>query len=214
VCQGWADVSLLDSYDGERRPTAAATVDQALARLAAWFQDTSHRVPEPVEIVDPMQVVFGTVYPEGAFVDDEKTDDTSEREPFEDPGAPSGRAGTRAPHVWFRRDGDAVAVHDLLTCEPLLLTAPNGDGWADAGRALQRQGEHLAVSTVGPRADLDENEPGTFATRYGISSAGAVLIRPDGFVAWRSSGADAEASDRLADVLEDTGLGRARAAHT
>ena len=35
-------------------------------------------------------------------------------------------------------------------------------------------------------ADLEDPE-GRFASTYGISNGGASLVRPDGFVAWRSA---------------------------
>jgi putative polyketide hydroxylase len=47
---------------------------------------------------------------------------------------------------------------------------------------------------------------GKFIELYGISSTGAALITPDGFVAWRasslSSTAAAELQDALAQVLQ------------
>src|SRR5262249_5677279 len=67
------DVSprLLDTYDSERRPIAEATLAQALARLSAWFKDPGKRLPPPVPIVDDYDVIFGQIYPEGAFVAEE-----------------------------------------------------------------------------------------------------------------------------------------------
>jgi hypothetical protein len=48
---------------------------------------------------------------------------------------------------------------------------------------------------------------GQIAGRYGIGSAGAVLIRPDGFVAWRASGpAWADPARILQQVLASCGL--------
>jgi hypothetical protein len=42
-------------------------------------------------------------------------------------------------------------------------------------------------------------DPGdAFADAYGISAAGAVLVRPDGFVGWRAEG-DAGASEATID---------------
>ena len=48
---------------------------------------------------------------------------------------------------------------------------------------------------------------GTFATTCDISSAGAVLVRPDGFVAWRSAGAGADGGRSIRDALARS-LGR------
>jgi hypothetical protein len=40
-----------------------------------------------------------------------------------------------------------------------------------------------------------------FCDAYGISPDGAVLVRPDGFVAWRSADAGGATADGLAGVL-------------
>ena len=41
---------------------------------------------------------------------------------------------------------------------------------------------------------------GEFAAAYGIAAGGAALVRPDGYIAWRSA-ASTTASDALATVL-------------
>ena len=38
---------------------------------------------------------------------------------------------------------------------------------------------------IGPAGDLTDPD-GRFADGYGLSPSGAVLVRPDGFVAWRA----------------------------
>ncbi len=70
MIRGAAGPALLDTYDAERRPVAEATMNQALARLQAWFQDPSRKLPAPVPIVDDVAVIFGACYPSGAFLDE------------------------------------------------------------------------------------------------------------------------------------------------
>ena len=41
-----------------------------------------------------------------------------------------------------------------------------------------------------------------FAAAYGISAAGAVLVRPDGFVAWRARDAAGASEATVCDALE------------
>jgi putative polyketide hydroxylase len=62
------------------------------------------------------------------------------------------------------------------------------------GGALRR-GRRLLYHR-GPRLD-DERD--TFLDAYGITSAGAVLVRPDGYVAWRTS---VSAADPIGVVTE------------
>ena len=52
----------------------------------------------------------------------------------------------------------------------------------------------LDVLTIGDGGDLADPE-GQFRSTYGVEDGGAVLVRPDGYVAWRSR-------DRVADPTE------------
>ncbi|WP_329071421.1 FAD-dependent monooxygenase [Amycolatopsis sp. NBC_01480] len=76
------------------------------------------------------------------------------------------RVGWRAPHLWL---GD-TALHDLCVGDFVLLC--DSTEWMEAAR------------TVPVRAHRAENADG-WPERYG---RGAVLIRPDGYIAWRSTG--------------------------
>jgi len=83
-----------------------------------------------------------------------------------------------------------------------LLAARDGGAWCSAAAAAAR--------TLGIRIDayrmgapgLDDR--GVFAQAYGLESDGAVLVRPDGHVGWRSApGAvdDAELISALNRIL-------------
>jgi putative polyketide hydroxylase len=82
-----------------------------------------------------------------------------------------GRPGTRAPHVWIERAGQRSSTLDLLGRGFVLLAGPDAGAWCEAAARLpvpvrcERIAEH---------------------TRLGIRSDGALLVRPDGFVAWRA----------------------------
>jgi len=65
---------------------------------------------------------------------------------------------------------------------------------------LARAGAELATALVG-RTLLDPVEPAAFLAAFGIGPAGASLIRPDGYVAWRSPGFPADRVHALADAL-------------
>lgn len=177
-----ASAGLLDSYDAERRPIAEATVGQALARLAAWFKNLGDRLPSTPPVVDDSAVIFGQCYDTGGF---------------EDPRAPSGRPGTRAPHVAVTIGTKRVPVHDLLETRFLLLTAPDDDLWSHVAPDVARHfGVEFAVGRL-PRSDADNAQ---FARAYGIGERGAALIRPDGFIAWRTA-VDSNPADALRAAL-------------
>ena len=53
------------------------------------------------------------------------------------------------------------------------------------------------------RAGADfRDASGRFSELYGTGAEGAVLVRPDGFVAWRSQGRPESDRDQLADALD------------
>jgi tetracenomycin A2 monooxygenase-dioxygenase len=191
---------LLDTYDEERRPVADRTMAQALARLQAWFKDPSRRLPPPEPIVDDNAVIFGYRYPAGAFAAEAGPADL-----LEDPRAPSGRSGSRAPHLVVERAGQQVSTIDLFAGKWVLACGPNGGVWSDVVRRNE-SADTIGVEchAIGPAGEL-RDVGNRWSAVYGVDQDGAVLIRPDGFVAWRRrdarAGAEAELDGALRRVL-------------
>ena len=209
VVKGAAGPELLDTYDTERRPIADCTVAQALARLQAWFKDPGRRLPPPEPIRDDNAVIFGYRYPAGAFVDDHGTDGD---DLFEDPRTPSGRPGSRAPHfVLTHRDARASTI-DLFSDRWVLVSGPNGESWSNR---VQRSSACRVIGVVWhgiqPAGDI-EDTVGRFSAAYGVGTDGAVLIRPDGFIAWRHATA-ADGARALDNALERLWVRKAVNAH-
>ena len=76
------------------------------------------------------------------------------------------------------------------------MTGPDGGAWVDAARSVTDTGvEAYRIGGDGDFADA----AGRWAEAYGVTDGGAVLVRPDGFVAWRS-----------ADVIGRSGSRRSR----
>ncbi|MFD9948404.1 FAD-dependent monooxygenase [Nonomuraea sp. NPDC059023] len=204
VLQGWAGPELLDTYDAERRPVAGLTVDQAVATGKEWFGAELPEGAGEVELLDEVTLKFGYRYGPG--------------EPFEDPRRPGGAPGGRAPHVWL----GGVSTVDLWSDGPVLLAGPDGAAWAEAARRLAAHDKvplraRLLTGTTGtqgygeapprPAASATEVPPETFADpegraaeAFGITGSGAVLIRPDGFVAWRAAEAVADPGAALREA--------------
>jgi 2-polyprenyl-6-methoxyphenol hydroxylase-like FAD-dependent oxidoreductase len=198
VVHGTAGPELLDTYDAERRPIADATVAQSLARLKAWFKDPTRKLPPPEPIKDDNAVVFGYCYPAGAFVDDEGCNADSI---FEDPRNPSGRPGCRAPHLKVTHGGTQVSTIDLFADRWVLLPGPDGDAWsAWVQRSSAAPALGLVRCGIRPAGEL-EDAANRFPKAYGVETDGAVLIRPDGVIAWRQVSASRRTRD-LDDVLE------------
>ena len=109
--------------------------------------------------------------------------------------------GERAPHVVVDRDGEAVSTHDLLRRDFLLLAGPEAEAWCDAARNVSESlGMDVDAFRIGRGGELGDPD-GRFAEVYGTGAEGAVLVRPDGFVAWRTRGTQADARDVLGNVL-------------
>jgi putative polyketide hydroxylase len=175
VLTGQAGPALLDTYEAERRPVATRTLDVAMRLLTA-----RQRGPGGDADVDDLTVIFGYRYRSAAAVTEPSTPDT----PVEDPRTPSGRPGLRAPHAWL---ADGRSTTDLCVGGFTLLAGPDGDDWTAAATAAG-----VAVHRL-----RDENS----LTAYGITSTGASLVRPDGFVAWRAATPPERPDQELRAVL-------------
>ncbi len=199
VINNAAGPDLLETYDSERRPVADRTVGQALARLQAWFKDPSRKLPPPEPIVDDTAVIFGYRYPIGAFVANGHGESA---DLFENPRAPSGRPGSRAPHVVVTHLGATVSTIDLFGDRWVLVSGPKGRIWSE----LLRQSPAarvLGISWHGIHPDGDLwDVANRWSAAYGVDDDGAVLIRPDGFIAWRRPTADGEAASAFDAAVE------------
>jgi 2-polyprenyl-6-methoxyphenol hydroxylase-like FAD-dependent oxidoreductase len=186
VLRGYASARLLETYESERKRVAQFTVEQAfsryVARTAPWLQSTQETEP----LVHDFDIELGYLYGIAESV-------------HADPRETFGKPGSRAPHVWLRRNGERVSTIDL-TGQYLLLSGSQGGDWVHAARAAADQfgGMPLDAYCVGTDlADSDER----FANAFGISSSGATLIRPDGFVAWRNPIATAEPGNVMREAI-------------
>lgn len=117
--------------------------------------------------------------------------------------------GMRLPHVWLvdKASGDITSTQDLAgKGQFTLFTGIGGTkSWELAAAAAEKEvpGSKIAVFTIGWNQEFLDTE-GTWTKLRGVEDDGAVLVRPDRFVCWRSRGrADSEAtSDKLTLVLK------------
>jgi putative polyketide hydroxylase len=108
--------------------------------------------------------------------------------------------GTRAPHYWLRRGDQQISTLDLCGRHFALLAARGGTAWCDEARDTARQlGLGLDVFLVGA-GGLHDPDDG-FAAAYDIEQTGSVLVRPDGFVAWRARDDRAAGAAVLSNAL-------------
>jgi len=113
------------------------------------------------------------------------------------------RPGTRAPHMVLERNGKRLCTCDLFGEHFVLLTGADGAAWRDAAlRVANRLGVELVARRIGAGGDLVELE-GRWPSVYGVTSTGAVLVRPDGLVMWRAEASVEHPEQTLQAVLAD-----------
>lgn len=117
---------------------------------------------------------------------------------------PGTRPGAPLPHVELEDpDGERLPLMQLVRPGELLLIAgEDGHAWCDAARALaETTGIPLRAVRIG-HLDGDYRDPRCTWLRYrGIGPRGAVLVRPDRFVGWRSRDASPDAAGALRAAL-------------
>jgi hypothetical protein len=196
VLGGAAGEALLATYDAERRAVAEMTVEQAYTRYVLRLApELGKENLQP--IVSEATVELGYRYRSSAVIGEEDGDDAM----VENPAEPSARPGTRAPHLVVARDGVPISILDVMGRGFVLLAGGEGSSWYDAAPGVaSRLGLALDAYTVGSRGLLVDDQ-GRFEKLYGIGPAGASLIRPDGFVAWRADSGGDDADAVLSTVL-------------
>ena len=117
---------------------------------------------------------------------------------------PSTRPGAPLPHAWIEdEDGHRRPVKDLLAPGRFLLIAgEDGQAWCEAARHLAAEtGVPLDAVRIG-HLDGDYHDPRcTWQRHRQIASDGAILVRPDRFIAWRHPAGASDPSAVLAAAL-------------
>jgi 2-polyprenyl-6-methoxyphenol hydroxylase-like FAD-dependent oxidoreductase len=188
VLRGDAGEALLSTYDAERRHVARFTLEQALLQMR---DRTGRPVPgSSGELIDYDAVVLGYRYP---------TNGGPAAVPAAyGPDRLRGQPGTRAPHVPVILDGERVSSIDLYGPEFVLIAGPAGGVWAEAAQPLCAKFPLRVLRIGGDLADGGVD----FCAAHALPEDGAILVRPDGFVAWRAEGPGGSPAGDLAAALD------------
>ncbi|WP_336027255.1 FAD-dependent oxidoreductase [Geodermatophilus sp. FMUSA9-8] len=133
-------------------------------------------------------------------------DGTPPEEPVRDPelySHPTSRPGAKLPHAWVTADRRRqvstldLGGHGRFT----VFTGIGGEAWVRAAQEVgERLGVEVAAVVIGPGREYDDLY-GDWARVRGTDDGGALLVRPDNYVAYRSAGAVADAATALEDAL-------------
>jgi putative polyketide hydroxylase len=193
VLRGAAAPSLLDTYHDERQPIGRAVTEQSLANAISMgrsAQMAKNKGARP-EYLNEQGMIFGAHYTSTAVVPD-GTNAPYVANPVTD-YVPSARPGGRAPHIWLEGNGTRSSTIDLVGNGFALLTAAGGKAWSEAANELATEYPlHLETLTI------DDSE---FMSAYDLDESGAVLIRPDGYVGWRSRSKTSDPSRTLREAM-------------
>jgi 2-polyprenyl-6-methoxyphenol hydroxylase-like FAD-dependent oxidoreductase len=184
VLFGKADDKLLDSYHAERQPFGQIITQNSLANALSMGRTArqSNVLPRR-EFLNEQGLIFGACYQSTAVVPDD-TPPVAVDDPVTE-YVPSARPGSRAPHVHLKRGDEQISTIDLFGPHFVLLAGRDGDTWRRAAQGLGTSWPPLVAFTVGKDGDLSDPD-GDWHDAYGVDPDGAVLVRPDGHVAWRS----------------------------
>jgi putative polyketide hydroxylase len=213
---------LLDSYEDERLPVAEFNGEQMMhntrqmektgflsqdkSLMSVIETDEGDQVRQAIAAGIPAQreqlashgQQFGYQYTSDAVVPDGTEIVPSSVADYR----PTARPGARAPHSWVKFHGDRISTIDVYDGGFILLTGPDNAGWVRAADQLRAE---LAapVRVFGLGSDLlavDESL-NALLHRYGLGPSGAVLIRPDGFVCFRSAARPGDEHEALDSAL-------------
>jgi len=199
VLRGQAGESLLDTYDSERRPIGQANADFSHgntvrfskleeAYQAGNLQAVNFWIRDAVHHSHSIGLGLGFSYDDGALVPDGTMPRGLTLSRYE----PSDRPGSRFPHLWLDLARQRSTL-DLFDRDFVVVYGPKAADWRAAAQDVS---EKLGLTVRSHQFDAVDARDGLEMSLYG-----AVLVRPDGHVAWRMPWVPQDPAASLAQAL-------------
>jgi putative polyketide hydroxylase len=193
VVAGNASPSLLNTYEAERKPIGVATVAQALENFRQAINGPRPGgPPRPSAGGAPAgggdhagRLLLGYRYTAGAL-DASNASSVDYQQTY----VPGVVPGERLPHLWVTVESKQVSTLDVVAGQFTVIVG--SDAQIDSGA-----GEGVAVPIMICRLGVDLLPMGDFSTSaiaalhdtFTLTTTGAIVVRPDGFVAWTQGSA-------------------------
>ena len=201
ACAARRTTSLLDSYHDERQPFGQIITRNSLANALSMGRTARQsKVLPRQQFLNEQGLIFGACYQ------------------FDGGRAGRHAAGRRStipsPNICLPRGPAAARL--MSGCgaatnrsRPSTCSARTSCCWPAARamhgerprRASARRGRRCAPISIGENGDLSDPD-GNWHEAYGVDADGAVLVRPDGYVAWRSRSGASNPAEALRAALD------------
>lgn len=190
--------------------TRARTPEERINALNRYFAPTPMgdtvraRAAEVFNTVrlelNPHDREIGFRYDQGLLIPDGT--EPPPRDPMGVIYTPATRPGHRLPHAWLNKRGRRISTHDLGGIGSfILLTGSTGTGWCEAARRISAE-TGVPIEPYRISADGDFGDPKrAWLDLREIAEGGALLIRPDRYVACRFAEPVSDPYDRLGTSL-------------
>jgi putative polyketide hydroxylase len=200
--------TLLQTYSEERRPIAERNIEWSCQNAKRYVEigaaiqagdkeKLRQKLQEQHQNLNHRGLELGFIYQSSCVCNE--NDDVLSVSASE--YLPTTLPGSRAPHVELIKDGKTISTLDLFETTFVLLLG----GDAEMGRTII-EAMHLPVPLTCYRiafdGDLQELIEGSWAKIYQIESTQAVLVRPDGHVAWRGKVEKDNLSEVFAKIIQ------------
>jgi len=210
VLNHYVSDTLLDTYYDERAPIAKRNIAWSTENAKRFFaifkaiQAGDHatlkiKLQEQQKNLYYAGLDLGFIYHSKAV----QSEDEQMLSVLPDKYIPTTLPGSRAPYMQLIKEGKTIATLDLFEREYVLLVGSEGHEWQQAANQLA-QTLSWPIKSYRIAADGDLSDPENHWCKiYEITATGAVLVRPDGHVAWRSKKIIANPIHKLTEIFHN-----------
>jgi putative polyketide hydroxylase len=185
VLNGYANDSLLNTYESERLPIAYTNIMWSNKNAERFnkiysslieedYQSFKNALADQTNHLNNINLDLGFIYGQ----------DYANHSDFQQTSV----VGGRAPHCWLKSHDKTYSTLDLFVDKYILLCAKESEHWHSVLKNKPFPYQILVIGKEGDYEDINQD----FSQLYDIDNDGAVLVRPDGHIAWIGKNQQAE----------------------